>query len=154
MRVTPATASFGAHAQLFVRFDETGAWQKDATGIQEPGGEPGRSQGKLFTSHMLRPEAAASEASQVFGKDVANLAEAAAVIAESPLFLPCASRSFLGFVFNLADSAILQIPTPVIEQIVAAARAAEPQPTLAALAREALTHPAVVRSLLPTEAQP
>ena len=146
-------SQFGAHAQLFVRFDSAGVWKSDATGLQEPGGEPGRSKGTLFTSHMQLPERARDESSQMLGHKVANLAAAAAVIAESPLFLPCATRSFMGFVFGLADSEVLLIPDAVIEEIVAAARAAEAKPTLAKLTHEALTHPAVIRSLLPSQGE-
>lgn len=148
-------SQFGAHAQLFVRFDEAGKWHADATGAQDPQGEPGRSTGALFTSHMLRAEEASSEASQVFGKRVANLPEAARVMADHPRFLSCSTRSLLGFAFGLPDSALVDIPDEVIDDVVAAARRAEPEPTLARLALEAFTHPAVIRSwLAPPPAQP
>ncbi|HZH03888.1 MAG TPA: hypothetical protein VEY30_08900, partial [Myxococcaceae bacterium] len=140
-------SQFGAHAQPFVKFDADGVWTEDATGQQDPDGEPGRSLGKLFTSHMLQAGAAQSEASQVFGRRVGNLAEAARSIAESDRFLPCAVRTLLGFGFSLPESIANGLPDAAVNEIVAAARAREPHPSLGALAVEAFSHPAVVRSL-------
>src|SRR5262249_31946514 len=61
---------FGAHAQLFVKYDASGLWRANADGQQLPGGEQGRSANNLFTSHLSSPAAAASEASMVFGQPV------------------------------------------------------------------------------------
>jgi hypothetical protein len=142
-------SQFGAHAQPFVKFDADGLWQKDATGLQLEGGEQGRSDGKLFASHMLRPEAASSEASQVFGKRVANLSEAGAAIAEHELFAPCAARSLVGFAFGLPDSVVNDIPAAILAEVTTRARAEEAEPTLGTLAVHTFSHPSVVRSFRP-----
>jgi len=137
-------SQFGAHAQPFVKFDADGLWQADATGLQLPGGEQGRSTGKLFTSHMADPAAAASEASQYFGKPVTNLADEAKVLSEHPLYLECAVRSALGYVLALSESEANALPNEVVSEIVAEAKAREVQPTFARLVVEAFSHPSMV----------
>jgi len=139
---------FGAHAQVFVKFDETGKWKETVTGLQDPKGEQGRSTGGLFASHFKEPGAAATEASQWFGKRVTTLREAALELAARPRFLPCATRTLLGYVFSLPESTTSEMPDSVIDQIVASAKARQAEPTLAALAAAALVHPSVVRSLV------
>ena len=137
-------SQFGAHAQPFVKFDADGRWQADATGLQLSGGEQGRSTGKLFTSHLSDPVAATSEASQFFGKPVANLAEEAKVLAEHPIYLECAVRSTLGYVLSLSESEANGLPLEVVQEIVKEATAREPQPTLARLVIETFSHPSLI----------
>lgn len=142
---------FGAHAQIFVRFDREGLYRADATGIQDPDGELGRSFDGLLTSHMIDPARAADESSQVFGTDVASLPEAARVIAEDPSFLACSTRTLLGFGFGLADSVAAAVPSAIVDRIVARATESEPDPSLATLAVETFSDAAVVRAVVPGE---
>lgn len=137
-------SQFGAHAQPFVKFDSDGRWQADATGLQLPGGEQGRSTGKLFTSHMADPAAAQSEASQFFGKPVTNLADEARVLSEHPLYLECATRSVLAYVLALSESEANALPLEVVQEMVTEAKARESQPTLARLVVEAFSHPSLI----------
>lgn len=139
-------SQFGAHAQLFVKFDETGRWISDATGQQDPAGEPGRSLNGLFTSHMLRPEDAASEGSQIFGEQVTNLAEAGRVISRSDAFLGCTARSLVGLVFGMSEAGYQALPATVIDEVVARSREREPEPSLLTIAAEALGHPSMIFS--------
>jgi hypothetical protein len=141
-------SQFGAHAQLFVRFDREGIYHGDATGQQDPDGELGRSVNGLLTSHMSDPARASSEESQLFGEPVENLGDAARVLTASPVFLACSTRTVIGFGFALADSIAAEIPAPIIERIVAAALAREPEPTLETLAIEAFADTAVVSSIV------
>lgn len=94
-------SQFGAHAQLFVKFDAEGLWREEATGQQDPYNELGRSFDGLYTSHMHDPYAAAEENSQVFGQDVANLREAGEVIADSELFGQCTVKNLVAHAFDL-----------------------------------------------------
>jgi hypothetical protein len=48
-------SQFSAHAQLYVRFAQDGLWHADATGLQDPMNELGRSTNGLFTSHFAAP---------------------------------------------------------------------------------------------------
>jgi hypothetical protein len=137
-------SQFGAHAQPFVKFDSDGRWQADATGLQLAGAEAGRSTGKLFTSHMIDAAAARSEATQLFGKRVENLAEAARVMSEHPIYLECAVRSVLGYVLALSESEANAVPAPVVTEIVSEAKKLEPRPTLARLVVETFSHPSIV----------
>ncbi|MBL8949359.1 MAG: hypothetical protein JNK82_01185 [Myxococcaceae bacterium] len=137
-------SQFGAHAQPFVKFDSDGRWQADATGLQLPGGEQGRSTGKLFTSHMADEAAAKSEASQYFGQPVADLAGEAKVLSEHPLYLECAVRSVFGYVLSLSGSEANALPYDVISEIVSEAKSREPEPSFARLVVEAFSHPSVV----------
>ena len=140
-------SQFGAHAQVFVKFDKEGRFVEDASGQQDPTGEPGASVSGLFTSHMIDPARARREDSQVFGRPVVNLSEAARSIAESERFLPCAVRSLVGFGFSVADSVTNSIDPAIVSEVVDGARAAAPDPTLRQLAIHAFSHPAIVRSM-------
>lgn len=139
-------SQFGAHAQPFVKFNQDGRWIENATGRQLEGGEQGRSVDGLFTSHMIDPEASRLEVSQVFGKPVQNLAGMAEAYVDSSGFWTCSVGGLLGFAFGLAESTVFTLPNDVLDDVVAAAKAKEPKPSLAALAVEAFSHPAVVRS--------
>jgi hypothetical protein len=142
-------SQFGAHAQPFVKFDTSGRWIADASGQQGTGVEQGRSSATLFASHLAAPDAARNEASQIFGRQVSNLAGMARAYAESPGFLSCSTGSLIGYAFGLPESVVFSLPADVMNDIVAAARLREAQPSLAALAIEAFSHPAVVRSFEP-----
>jgi hypothetical protein len=139
-------SQFGAHAQPFVKFNQDGRWIAGATGRQVEGGEQGRSVDGLFTSHMIDPLASANEGSQIFGKQVDNLAGVAESYVTSPGFWTCSVGGLLGFAFGLAESTVFTLPPDVLNDVVAAAKAKEPRPSLALLAVEAFSHPAVVRS--------
>jgi hypothetical protein len=139
-------SQFSAHAQLFVKFDDQGLYRAAATGLQDPMAEQGRSTNGLFTSHLVG-DAAGREHSQVFGRPVQNLAEGARVIAESPLFLECSVRSWLGYALGLSESEAKSLPASVVKEIVSEATRQAAQPTLAQLVVEAFSHPSVVRAV-------
>lgn len=111
---------FAPHSQLFVRFDLSGLYRADATGIQDPAGELGRSTNGLFASHMKDPVQANDETSQMFGKQVSNLREAALVVAENDVFLECQSESLLNFGLQVDGSR--SPPKEVVKQITDAAK--------------------------------
>ncbi len=134
---------FSLHAQLFVRFDASGTWRADATGLQDPAGELGRSHGGLMASHLEDPAEAASEASQLFGREVANLAEAAAVLASSDAFRSCAARRLLEHALALDDSVVVDP-----DLLHAIATRAGGDPSLGALMVETFSDPIVVESVL------
>ncbi len=139
-------SQFGAHAQPFVKFNQDGKWISGATGRQVEGGEQGRSIDGLFTSHMIDPEASKAESSQIFGKPVQNLAGLAEAYASSPGFWSCSVGGLLGFAFGLPESTVFAMPPDILDDAVRAAKEKEPRPSLAVLAVEAFSHPAVVRS--------
>lgn len=139
-------SQFGAHAQPFVKFNADGRWIADATGQQLVNGEQGTAGNGLYASHMIQPEAARSEASQVFGMQVQNLAGMTQAFAQSPSFLSCSAGSLMGYAFNLSDATVFNLPTDVLDDAVTAAKLKSADPTLAQLAVEIFSHPAVVRS--------
>ncbi len=94
-------SQFGAHAQLFVKFDADGLWREEATGQQNPYDELGRSFDGLYTSHMFDPYEAAEETAQVFGETVANLREAGEVISDNELFPQCTVKNLVAHAFDL-----------------------------------------------------
>ncbi len=144
-------SQFGAHAQPYVKFDQDGRWVEGATGRQLEGGEQGRSTGGLFTSHLIDPETSRLERSQIFGSPVENLAGLAEAYAQSPAFWSCSVGGLLGFAFGLPESTVFSLPNDILDDVVSAAKAKEPRPSLALLAIEAFSHPAVVRSFDPKE---
>ena len=139
---------FGAHAQLFVKFDRDGLFHPDATGQQDPDGELGRSFDGLLTSHMLDPAQAADESSLMFGREVRNLPDAVAILTADPAFLSCSTRTLLGFGFGLADSVATAVPATVVDRIVARAVAQEAEPSFATLAIETFADPSVVDAVV------
>lgn len=149
-------SQFSAHAQLFVRFDETGIWRADATGLQDPMNELGRSIGGLFASHFQSPVAAPLEVSQVFGVPVHTLAEAARVIAADANFYPCAARNVLEYAFEFTESESKEIEPDLLgelgEQAVQRDRRLRPDnpdgPSLGDLFAVTLTHPRVVQAVI------
>ncbi|MBC7794502.1 MAG: hypothetical protein H7Z43_12430, partial [Clostridia bacterium] len=143
---------FAPHAQLYVRFDETGKWRVEATGMQDTGpmAELGRAADGLYTSHFSDPLQAQNESSQMLGSQVDNLAGAAKVLAARPEFVACSARNLMEYV--LAVDGATQVDDDVLLAIANAARAREPDPTFAAIVIETFTNSRVVRSIVPKEA--
>jgi hypothetical protein len=125
---------FGAHAQLFVKFDDQGLYRPEATGEQDPAGELGRSTGGLMTSHMADPADRVLERSQMFGQPVENLVEAAQVFVQNPVFTTCSVRNIMEHVLlvdpsidvdfrllaRIADEAALRSDDPSLQDFVVA----------------------------------
>lgn len=137
---------FGAHAQLFVKFDETGMYRNEATGLQDPEGELGRSFDGLMTSHFDDPAEAALEATQMFGQPVQNLAEAARVLASSDPFLDCQAEGLLHHTFGLPEAA--EVEHAMLEAITERARELHANPTFADLVVATFTEPRVILSVV------
>jgi hypothetical protein len=134
---------FSLHAQLYVKFDSVGRYIATADGQQDPQGELGRSLNGLMASHLLNPAEATSERSNMFGKDVANLAEAARVVAQQSTFVPCAARRYLDFVLAVPFDTIDYQPELFNE----VAASAGPDPQFGRIAAALLSHPVVVQSI-------
>lgn len=143
---------FAAHAQLFVKFDEEGLYQADATGLQDPEGELGRSTNGLMASHFEAPEDASKESSQMFGQDVENLAEAAHAIAEHPIFLQCAAQNILEYTLRIDTAGPLgkAVDVGMLEEIAMRAEEDHIDPTFQDLVHAVFTNPDVVRTTLMT----
>lgn len=140
---------FSAHSQFYVKFDEDGRWIEDATGLQDPEGELGRSFGGLMTSHMVEPREAAYEGSKMFGRDAANLSEAAQILTESDAFVPCMVRNMLEYTFGMTDSAAADIESRLLRDIAERLRlAGAADPTLDEIVVETFTDPRVVEVVL------
>lgn len=139
-------SQFGAHAQLFVRFDQTGVYRADATGLQDPKGELGRSLRGLMTSHFVMPDAAKSEVSTMFGERVASLREAALVLARHKVFTECAVERLLRFGGDLGDA--LELPAAPIAAIAGRTRTGGKDPSFGELIQATFSDPWVVRSLV------
>lgn len=143
-------SQFGAHAQLFVRFDENGLWQAAATGLQDTaeGAELGRSTSGLYASHMNDPAASASEASQMFGQPVENLRHAAEVISDSPLFQSCTVKNLIGRVFNLPSGVSADIEQELVDEIAMRVTADSSDPTIRAYVMATFTDPRVIGAVV------
>jgi hypothetical protein len=137
-------SQFSLHAQMFVKFDEQGLWQEAADGIQDPEGELGRSLNGLMASHLADPAEAREETSQFLGQEVANLAEAAKVLVEHPLFLGCAARNALEYGLMLDTS--VDIDPDLLERIGEAASASDSDPTFGSIFVATFIDPDIVRA--------
>lgn len=149
-------SQFGAHAQLFVKYDKDGLWQMDATGEQDPEGELGRSYDGLFSSHMDNPQSARSEQSQMFGQPVDDLSKAAQVLANAPAFETCSVRNIMEYTFSLDETQTSTIAQQLLEEIVTQAKANQPDqaPTLQHLTIETFAHPSVAKVITDEEGAP
>lgn len=140
---------FGAHAQFFVKFDQTGIWRGEATGIQDPTGELGRSVDGLMTSHMDDLSAKAFEGSKMFGRDAANLREAANLLVQNEVFVPCMVRNVVEYTFGMTDSEGENIDRAMLSSV--AERASKDRaidPTLAEIVLETFVDPRVIEVVL------
>lgn len=135
---------FAWHAQLFVQFDDQGLFRSEATGIQDPEGELGRSVGGLYASHLASPDEAKVPTSQMLGHPVGNLAEAGAVLAESPELASCTTRGVLEYVLRLEQGA--EIDPALIGEI--AATLAPAQATFADYAIAVFTNRRVIDTVV------
>ncbi len=135
---------FAWHAQLFVQFDDQGMWREDATGLQDPDGELGRSLGGLYASHLATPEEARVPASQMLGQPVADLREAGAVLAASPELAACTTKGVLEYGIGLEQGA--EIDPALIAEI--AAQLAPAQATFADYAVAVFTNRRVIQTVI------
>jgi hypothetical protein len=149
-------SQFSAHAQLFVRFSQDGLWHADATGLQDPMNELGRSTGGLFTSHFASPVRAPLEISQMFGVPVNTLTEATRVMTESPGFYDCAARNVLEYSFGMSEAEAVLIDGALLADLAVQAEARDVRlrgdaaagPSFGDLFVVALTHPRVLQAVL------
>lgn len=141
---------FAAHAQLFVKFDQEGLYRPEATGLQDPEGELGRSTDGLMASHFEDPTVAADERSQIFGVEVQNLAEAGVVIAEHPIFLQCSAQNLLEHTLRVDTAGPLgeAVDAAMLERIADRLLERSPEPTFQELVHGVFTEPDVVRTVL------
>lgn len=141
-------SQFGAHAQLFVKFDENGVWREEATGQQSPYDELGRSFDGLYTSHMFDPFAAASEASKVFGQDVADLRAAAEVITDSELFPQCTVKNLVAHAFDLKAGASEDVSGALVASVADELTDESSDPTIAEYVIEVFTNEQVIDAVV------
>jgi hypothetical protein len=137
---------FSLHAQLFVKFDRTGMYVADASGLQntEPTAQLGESYDGLMASHLDDPARAASEVSQVFGQEVTNLSDAARVISESRVFVECATQNVLAYGFTLDES--VDLSARLIDEMTDRALARNPSPTFRDLVVATFADPTVIQT--------
>jgi hypothetical protein len=141
-------SQFAKHAQLFVKFDASGRYRVSATGLQDPNPQAagGSSTNGTYVSHFHAAERAGREASEMFGRPVANLAEAARVIVAHPSYYECAARNILRHYLRLGDTTTRSIPSALASGIAANARARSAAPSFGELFVSSLAHPAVIES--------
>jgi len=137
-------SQFGAHAQLFVKFDQDGLYRPEATGLQDPEDELGRSADGLFVSHFVDSIAAEQELSQVFGEPVANLAEAGEVLSSHPTFTQCSARNVIEWTFGLTEADAATTAPALLVAIAERIFAEQPEPSIGDIFRATLTHPDVI----------
>lgn len=92
---------FSLHAQPFVKFDKTGLYLADATGLQNPNGQLGEGEKGTAASHWEAADVARLEASSWFGHDIQGLAEGAAVIAKHDKFRECTLQNLLDLAIGI-----------------------------------------------------
>lgn len=140
-------SQFGAHTQFFVRFDQNGIYQPNATGLQMPGAEPGVSENQLYVSHFnSATNRSSSETSNMFGAQVNNLSQAAQEMAKNPIFLECSIRNTLGYFLRL-DQKIKYDIDPALIKTIASSIESE-NPTFQEIVNKTFTNKKVIESIL------
>ena len=147
-------SQFSAHAQLFVKFDQEGLYHPEATGLQDPNNELGRSENGLFVSHFADPGSASLEITQVFGQLVGDLADAGAVLSSDPSFYACAARNVIEWTFGLSETKAAETDPALLQDLAARALARRSEPTFGDLFLVTLSHPDVIDVVLGTGAKP
>ena len=139
---------FGKHAQLFVKFDSSGHYIKNADGQQDPApnASSGLSLNATAVSHLLDKGKAASEASQFFGKPVKDLSEAAAVLAGSSEFMDCTIRKVMGYYLRLEDTTRDNVDASLVTDIRNRILESSKDPTFSTIVTKTLSHPSVIKS--------
>jgi hypothetical protein len=139
-------SQFGAHAQLYVRYDDTGLWRANATGLQDPDNELGRAEDGLYASHMNAPDRARAEESQMFGEPVANLREAAEVITKSPLFLECTVKNLVAHTFGLQSGATDDVAEELVLALAGELGGVSDDPTIGQIVTTVFTDERVIEA--------
>jgi hypothetical protein len=140
-------AQFGVHAQLFVKFDDTGRYRPEADGIQDPAGELGRTAKPGLMASHLRGVDAASEASNMFGQPTQHLADATQALTKNPVFITCQISNIIELAVGFRNST--HVPESVAAGI--ARRATQNgtiDPTFGSLMTEVFTDVQVQTSIL------
>jgi len=147
-------SQFGAHAQLFVKYDLDGRFRSGATGLQNPSDELGRSYNGLYASHLQDPASASSESSQMFGEPVDGLREAAEILAYSRFFTKCTVKNLIAASFGLLAGTSEDIDPTLLSAIADAVTADDGDPTISAYVTATFTNSGVVRAAVaPLRAQ-
>ena len=144
---------FSLHAQPFVKFDKTGVWKADATGLQSPTGQLGDGEDGTAASHWDGADVAGLEESQWFGMPVANLAAAGAVIGQHDRFRECTLQQVLDLAIGLNpayETGIkgLKVDPAFLTEIASAVKTANPDPSLQELAAAVLADPRVIATTI------
>ncbi len=139
-------SQFGAHAQLFVKFDRYGKYKVDATGLQDPNGELGRSTNDLMVSHFTDPSAAKSEASQMFGQSVDNLSGAIKILVNDPRFGSCMVRNLIKYVLDVEKPDT--IPDTLLSKIASKANTAPKTGTFQDYVVSTFAEPSVAQAVI------
>ena len=142
-------SQFANHAQMYVKFDSTGLWRSHAHGIQNEYGELGRSIGRFFASHFAEVARSEDERAQVFGQKVANLSEAAQVIAAEDQFLECAVRRIFEYAYDIDETISAKTDLNLYRNIAHRLRVAGiDDPTFQQLFINVVTDPIIVRAFM------
>lgn len=143
-------SQFGAHAQLFVKYDAGGVFQSTASGLQNPSDELGRSFNGLYTSHFVDPLSARSEASQMLGEPVVGLRDGAEVLAYSPMYSSCTIKNLLAASFGLLAGTGEDIDEGLLSELASEATAVDGDPSIAQYVITTFTDARVVRAVVNT----
>lgn len=144
---------FSLHAQPFVKFDKTGLWKGDSTGVQSTTGQLGEGENGTFASHWESPDIAGLESSDWFGSPVANLAEAGAVVGKHDRFRECTLQQVLDLAVGLNptyDTMIkgLKVDPTFLAEVAGSVTAKAPDPTMQDLAAAVLSDPRVIATTI------
>ena len=85
----------------------------------------------------------------MLGQPVKDLAEAAKVLTEAPVFVECAAQNVIEHVLRVEQGPLgKNIDGTLLEEVAEKATAVSPDPTFQAVVIAAFTHPSVVKGTL------
>lgn len=139
---------FAAHSQFFVRFDVTGKFVADATGLQSHDLQEGESRPGLATSHFKNPELARSDMGSIGQKTYANIQDAAVDLVNLPRFWQCQVKHVLAYTLSGDYLAMRNFPEGPLQEVANHLLQVTRDPTPSDLFTAVLSSEKVVESVL------
>jgi len=146
-------SQFSLHAQPFVKFDKSGVWRADATGLQSAVAQLGDGDNGTAASHWDSPDVAGLEESSWFGTAVANLADAGAAIGQHDKFRECTLQQVLDLAIGLNpayETGVkgLKVDPAFLTEIAESVSARNADPPIQDLAAAVLADPRVIATAI------
>lgn len=142
-------SQFAPHTQFFVKYKRDGLYIPTSPNIgkQQSGGDLGTGIDGLSASHYADPTQASSEAGAMLNTPAENLATAAKLMTNSPLYVQCLARNAIAHIFSLSTDEYGSIKKDFLEEVTQNMTA---DSSFQDLYLEIFSHPSIVNTISET----